>query len=94
VDRELDVLSIIRREEMHESSLAPEFVQEGEQIGLQKGVRQSVIEALTVRFGEKKAEEFSEALGRITEMDRLRELHRVAITARRLSQFRRALTNT
>ena len=32
VDRELDVLSIIRREEMHESSFAQEFVLEGRQI--------------------------------------------------------------
>jgi hypothetical protein len=67
VDKQLDVLSIIRREEMHESSLAQEFVLEGTQIG----IRQSVVDALTVRFGEKKAGEVTEALARITGVDRL-----------------------
>jgi hypothetical protein len=87
-DSDLDVLSIIRREEMHESSLAQEFVLEGEQ----NGIRQAVVQALTLRFGEEQAREFTEAVGRITDLDRLRELHRLAIQARRVSQFRRALT--
>ncbi len=69
---------------------AQEIVLEGTQIG----IRQSVVDTLTVRFGEKKAGEFTEALARITEVDRLKELHRLAIKARRLSQFRRALTNS
>jgi hypothetical protein len=90
VDKELDVLSIIRREEMHESSLAQEFVLEGTQIG----IRQSVLEALTVRFGEERATEFTEALGRITNLDRLKDLLKLAIQARRISQFRRALSGT
>jgi hypothetical protein len=74
----------------HESSLAQEFVLEGTQIG----IRQAVVEALSVRFGEQKTGEFTEALARITDLARLKELHRLAIKARRLSQFRQALTST
>jgi hypothetical protein len=74
---------------MHESSLALEFVLEGEQ----KGARKSVLQVLTLRFelGEDEAKELKEALERITDLDRLRELHKLAILARRLSQFRKAL---
>jgi hypothetical protein len=87
VDRELDVLSIIRREEMHESTFAQELVLEGEQAR----ARKFVLRALEVRFGEEQASEFAEALGRITDLTRLDELHTLAIRARRLSQFRKAL---
>jgi hypothetical protein len=90
VDRDLDVLSIIRREEMHESSLAQEFVLEGEQIRARKDIRK----ALTLRFGEDAARDFTQALERITDLDRLDKLHELAIQARRLSQFRRAMTGT
>jgi hypothetical protein len=88
VDRELDVLSLIRREEMHESSLAQEFVLEGAQVTR----RQDILDILMVRFGEEQAREFTETLGRITDLDRLKELHRLAFQARRLSQFRKAVT--
>jgi hypothetical protein len=87
VDRELDVLSIIRREEMDASSLFPEFVLEGEQIR----ARKDVFQVLSLRFGEDEAREFQEALERISDLDRLEELHRLAIKARRLSQFRKAM---
>lgn len=87
-DRGLDVLSIIRREEMQESSLFPEFVLEGEQ----KATREAVLEVLTLRFGEEAARDFTQALDRITDLDRLKELLKLAIKARRLSQFRKAVT--
>jgi hypothetical protein len=86
-DKELDVLSIIGREEMHESSLAQEFVLEGEQIR----ARKAVLQVLQLRFGED-AKEFTEALDRITELERLEELLTQATQARRLSQFRKAIT--
>jgi hypothetical protein len=89
VESDLDLLSIIRREEMHESSLAREFVLEGEQIG----ARKSILQVLTLRFGEERAKEFTQALEGITDLNRFDELLRLAITARRLSQFRRALTS-
>lgn len=88
VDKELDVLSIIRREEMHESSLAQEFVLEGEQIRARKDVRK----VLLLRFGEEAAGEFTEALEHIADLDLLDNLHELAIRARRLSQFRKAIS--
>jgi len=47
---------------------------------------------LTLRFGEEAGKEFTEALDRITDLDRLKELHKLAIKARRLSQFRKEVT--
>jgi hypothetical protein len=87
-DRDLDVLSIIRREEMHESPIAQMFVLEGEQIRARKAVRR----VLTLRFGEDQANEFTEALDRITDLHRLDELLDSAIQARRLSAFRKEMT--
>jgi hypothetical protein len=72
---------------MHESSLAQDFVLEGKQ----EGVRESVLQVLTLRFGEEEAKGFTEALERITDLERLRELLQQATRARRLSQFRRAV---
>jgi hypothetical protein len=74
--------------EMHESSLAEEFVLEGRQ----KAARESVLLVLAVRFGEERAKELTEPIERIPDLNRLRELHKLAILARRLSQFRRAMT--
>jgi hypothetical protein len=90
VDSGLDVLSIIRREEMSWSDIFPEFVLEGEQIR----ARKDVLKALSLRFGEDQAKEFTEALDRITDLDRLDKLHELAIKARRLSQFRKELPST
>jgi hypothetical protein len=90
VDRELDVLSIIGREAMHESTLVQEFVLEGEQI---RG-RKAVLQVLALRFGEEETKEFKEALERITDLGRLEELLKQAIQARRLSQFRKAIATS
>jgi hypothetical protein len=89
-DKSLDILSIIRREDMHESPLALEFVLEGEQIR----ARKAVLQAIELRFGEKQSKEFTAALERITNLDRLEELLKQAIKARRLSQFRRMIAGT
>jgi hypothetical protein len=72
---------------MHESTFIQEFVLEGEQIG----ARKAVLQALALRFGEEETGEFREALERITDLDRLKELHKLAIQARRLSKFRKAI---
>jgi hypothetical protein len=89
VDKGLDILSLIRREEMTWSSLFPEFAQEGKQ----EGIRESVLQVLSLRFGEETAKEFTGALEHITDVDQLKELHKLAIRARRLSQFRKAIAS-
>ena len=73
---------------MHESSLAQEFVLEGQQIA----VRKSILQVLLLRFGEEEASEFTATLERITDLDRFDELFNLAIKARRISQFRRAMS--
>jgi hypothetical protein len=56
----------------------------------QNRARKDVLQVLALRFGEEQANEFREALGRITALERLEELHELAVQARRLSQFRKA----
>jgi hypothetical protein len=83
-------LSIIRREEMHESSLAQEFVLEGDQIR----ARKAVLQLLKLRFGEEQSKEFTQTLEQITDLGRLEELLSQAYHARRLSQIRKAISAT
>ncbi len=87
VDDTLDVWSLIGRENMRDSSLARDFMLEGEQAAR----RSDVLEVIELRFGEDAVNEFRDALARITDVERLRGLHRAAIQARRVSQVRRAV---
>ena len=73
---------------MRDSPLVQEFILEGEQIR----ARKDVLQALNIRFGEDTASEFTEQLARIEQLDQLDALHRLAIKARRISQFRTAIT--
>jgi hypothetical protein len=74
-------------EELRESYLLWEFVLEGEL----KARRENLLQVLTLRFGEERAKEFAETLEGITHLARLTQLFKLAITARRLCQFRKAL---
>src|SRR5262249_18861364 len=74
-DRSLDVLSLIGREQMKESPFYQVLLTEGEQIG----VRNSVLQALRVRFGDEAALEFEETVNRIANLDQLQALHKLAI---------------
>jgi hypothetical protein len=86
-NRDLDVLSIIGREQMRDSPLYHEIAEEGQQIAR----REDILEAIKVRFGAEAVREFEEAVNRIANLEQLQELHRLAIRSRRVSQFRRAL---
>jgi hypothetical protein len=88
-DSTLDVLSIIRREEMRDSPIIQEFIQEGEQLR----ARKDVLRVVELRFGAEAVKEFEEALNRIESLERLQQLLELAVRARRISQFRRAVSS-
>jgi hypothetical protein len=89
-NRELDVFSIIGREQMRESSF---FQQVAEEAKVEQA-RESVLEVLRLRFGEEAAAEFQEAVNRLEHLEQLTALHRLAVQSRRLSQFRRGMPQT
>ena len=86
-DRDTDVLGIIGREQMRDSPVIQQFIDEAEQ----SECRRSVRELLVVRFGAEVAKEFEEALNGIENLQQLRDLFTAAAQARRIGQFRKAL---
>jgi hypothetical protein len=83
----LDVFSIIGREQMRESA----FYQELAVLVGQEQARKDILQVLQLRFGEEAAQEFAQALNGIEGLERLDALLKLAVTTRRVSQFRRAL---
>jgi hypothetical protein len=83
----LDVMQLIGREQMRESKFYEEVMEEGRV----EERRVALLETLDLRFGPDAAAELTETLRRLSDLKRLAELHRVAITCRRLADFRRAL---
>jgi hypothetical protein len=84
---DLPVLDLIGRQLMKESPAYQEIMDEGRI----ESLRTAIQTALEIRFGASAAAEFAPALGGITDLDRLTELHRLAISCRRVSEFRRVL---
>ena len=74
---------------MRDSPLFQEFIDEGKALGMRKAVR----DVLEIRFGLEAVSEFEEVLDRTDDLETLRALHRTAIQARRISQFRKALAS-
>lgn len=88
-DDELDIFSIIAREEMRENLVAQAFIQEGRLEGRLEGRQEATVlerrEAVRllveVRFGESVAAGCDAMLGTITDPERLAELRLLAKTA-------------
>jgi hypothetical protein len=89
-DRTLDVMSVIGREQMRESPLVQEFVDEGKL----EEARRAVLDVLRLRFGEEAVAEFEAGVNRLANLEQLRLLLQFAIQSRRLSQFRKAFPKT
>jgi len=83
----LAVMDLIGREHMRESKFFEEVMEEGR---IERS-RTAILDALEVRFGPEAAVEFAEAVKEIRDPKLLAELHRHAITSRRLTAFRRKL---
>lgn len=86
---ELNVLDLIGREQMKESKFFEEVMHEG----AVAQVRQDILDALEERFGHQAADQSRELLQGITEKDRLRDLHRLAIRCPRFEDFEQALAS-
>lgn len=72
---------------MRDSPLYQEIAEEGEQ----KATRKAILQILRIRFGDKAVQELQPLLDRVVYLEQLEQLHKIAITSRRVSQFRRAL---
>ncbi len=88
---QLDVASLIGRENMRESPFVQELLAEGRGEGGLVARRADILEVLGIRFGAEAAAEFTEPLNRIQDLEQLRELVRVATKCRGVAGFRRAL---
>jgi flagellar biosynthesis/type III secretory pathway protein FliH len=71
-------------------TLAEQFRQEGLQTGLEKGrqqgMQQGLLEVLEVRFGSLPAG-LTETLSTVSDLDKLKALHRAALTCPDLESF-------
>ena len=89
--RELDLVSLSGREQMKESPLYEEIKDEGRDEGRLESRQEDVLTALAVRFGEEAAVPFREAVQRISKLNKLTRLHRLAIRCDSIEEFQRAL---
>ena len=88
----LDVLGLIGREQMRESKIYEEIKDEGRLEGRLEGrsdaMRASVLEALEIKFGPDARAEFASLLKEVRDSNRLAALHRLALQANDLTEFR------
>jgi hypothetical protein len=86
-NRELDVFSIIGREQMRESSFFQQVADEAK-VDL---ARVAVLQVLRLRFGEQAETECQQAINSIQHLEQLMGLHQLAVQCRRFSQFRQGM---
>jgi hypothetical protein len=76
---------------MKESRFFEEALEEGRREGALITRRAYIQQVLEIRFGKKAAAALRDAVGKITDMDRLSKLYVTAIRCRRIAEFRRVL---
>jgi hypothetical protein len=81
------VLDLIGRQQMIESPMYQEIMQEGRI----DSTREHIRETLAVRFGPEAATEFADLLRGIGDLSRLSELFRLALGCRKVTEFRKAI---
>ncbi len=87
-DETTDTISIIGREHVRDSPVIKEFMLEAEQDTL----RAAVLEVIQLRYGQAAADEYGPRLARVTDVGRLRELHRLAIQAKGVRHLRKEIS--
>ena len=89
------IRNIISEETMYESSIVRYFAERATQQGYQAGVREGtiegILEALALRFQSDVAQTVKPNLEAIDDLQRLKQLHRIAILADRLEDFQQVL---
>ena len=77
----------VSEETMHESSIVRYFMEKGHRAG----VREGILEVLTLRFQSDIAQAIKLNLEAIDDLQRLKQLHRTAILADRFEDFQQVL---
>jgi hypothetical protein len=72
---------------VRDSPLVQEFIEEGEQ----NRARKDVLQVIELRFGKEAVREVSAAVNRLSSLQQLDDLHKLAVQARRFTQVRRGL---
>ena len=89
------ISNIILEETMNQPSIIEYWAEEALEQGIQQGVREStredILEALEIRLLSDATQTFKPALDAIDDLQRLKQLHRAAILAENVEDFRRAL---
>ena len=73
---------------MRESKIYEEIKDEGRLEGRSDAMRASVLEALEIKFGPDARAEFASLLAEVRDSNRLVALHRLALRAKDLGEFR------
>ncbi len=97
------VMTIIAEETMYESSVVQYFTEKGIEQGIKQGIEQGIeqggrertvealLDVLEIRFGLTASEPLAGRIEAIEDVQRLKQLHRVAIQVPSLEEFRRLL---
>ena len=93
------VMTIIAEETMYESSVVQYFTEKGIEQGIKQGIEQggreraveALLDVLEIRFGLTASEPLAGRIEAIEDVQRLKQLHRVAIQVPSLEEFRRLL---
>jgi hypothetical protein len=84
---QLDVLGLIGRELMKESAIYAEIGDEARA----EEAQAAVLAALEERFGKTEAASCRDAIHNVTNLDKLRRLHRLAVRCASIEEFQRSL---
>ena len=92
------IRTIIAEETMYESSIVQYFTEKALEQGIEQGGRERTVEALLdvleIRFGLVASDPLAGRIEAIEDVQRLKQLHRVAIQVPSLEEFRRLLNTT
>ena len=81
------IMAIIAEETMYESSVVQYFTEKG----IEQGGREFLLEVLALRFDADSAQQLAGQIGAISDVQRLKQLHRAAIQVPSLEAFRHLL---
>ena len=85
------IMTIIAEETMYESSVVQYFTEKGIEQGIEQGIRESIQDVLALRFDAAASDPLAARLGAIDDVQRLKQLHRMAIQVHSLEAFRHLL---
>ena len=85
------ISNIILEETMNQPSIIEYWAGEARQQGIRESTREDILEALEIRLQSDTAQIFKPVIEEIDDLQRLKRLHRAAVLAENVEDFRRAL---